>query len=46
VSVLELVSIGVGGELAPADEAAADGEEALVDVGAWLVADEETAELV
>lgn len=43
---LELVSIAALGESAPADEAAGDGEEPLVDVGASFVADEQAAELV
>jgi hypothetical protein len=43
---LELVSIAALGESAPADEAAGDAEEALVDVGASFVADEQAAELV
>jgi hypothetical protein len=43
---LELVSIAALLESAPADEAAGDAEEALVDVGASFVADEQAAELV
>jgi hypothetical protein len=45
-SALELVSIAAFGEASPADEAAAEGEEALVDLGAAVIADEQTAELV
>jgi hypothetical protein len=37
---LELVSFAALGESSPADEAAAEGEEALVDLGASFVADE------
>jgi len=46
VTLLELVSIADLDDSPPADEATAEREEGLVDVGAAVVADEQAAELV